>query len=362
MPGRGADDAPPPPDGDAVRTAGLTKIFAAAAAPAVDGVDLEVPAGGFVALLGPSGCGKSTTLRLIAGFEAPDAGSVTIGGRLVAGPRTLVPPERRHVGMVFQEGALFPHLTVAANIAYGLPDGTGRAERGRRVDALLDLVDLAGLPDIARRMPHELSGGQQQRVALARALAPEPTVVLLDEPFSSLDAALRSRLRVEVRNILRRAGAAAIFVTHDREEAFSLADEVAVMWQGRIAQRGAPEVLYRSPATRDVAAFVGEANFLPGRAAAGGVETELGALVVAGAAGGEVDVLVRPEQLRLAPDAAAAAAVRDLAYFGHDRMLGVVLASGTLLKARVAGESPIRPGDRVRVEVVGPVAVFPRAP
>ena len=223
----------------AVQVAGLTKFFGSTLA--VDAVDLEVAAGGFLALLGPSGCGKSTTLRLIAGFEAPDAGSVWIGGQLVADPKRMTPPERRHVGMVFQEGALFPHLTVAANIGYGL---AARAQRNKRVD---DLLELVGLPGIGNRMPHELSGGQQQRVALARALAPEPTVVLLDEPFSSLDAGLRARLRLEVRAILRQAGATAISVTHDQDEAFSLADEVAVMWQGRIVQRSTPGGAVQQP-------------------------------------------------------------------------------------------------------------------
>jgi iron(III) transport system ATP-binding protein len=336
----------------AVQVTGLTRAFGPTLA--VDAVDLAVASGGFLALLGPSGCGKSTTLRLIAGFDAPDAGCITIGGQLVAGPRRMVPPERRRVGMVFQDGALFPHLTVGANIAYGL---TTRARRSTRVDELLDLI---GLPGLGSRMPHELSGGQQQRVALARALAPEPAVVLLDEPFSSLDAGLRSRLRQDVRAILRRAGATAIFVTHDQEEAFSLADEVAVMWRGRIVQRSAPEDLYRSPATPEVAAFVGEASFLAGRAGEGGVETELGTLAAPGAARGEVEVLVRPEAVRLTPDDASPAVVRELEYFGPDRMFRVALASGALLKARVAGESPIRPGDRVRVEVAGPVAVFPR--
>jgi iron(III) transport system ATP-binding protein len=336
----------------AVQVAGLTRAFGSTLA--VDAVDLEVRQGGFLALLGPSGCGKSTTLRLIAGFEAPDAGHITIGGRLVVGPRTLVPPDQRRVGMVFQEGALFPHLSVAANIGYGLP---ASAQRGKRVDELLDLI---GLPDIGRRMPHELSGGEQQRVALARALAPEPTVVLLDEPFSSLDAGLRARLRQDVRAILRQAGATAITVTHDQDEAFSLADEVAVMWQGRVVQRSTPEDVYGSPATRDVAAFVGDANFLVGHATNGKVETELGTLAAKGVAQGHVEVLVRPESVHLSRDDQSEIAVRDMEYFGHDRMYSVRLPSGAQLKSRVAGESPIRPGDRVRIEVSGRVTLFPR--
>ncbi|MBI4212803.1 MAG: ABC transporter ATP-binding protein [Chloroflexi bacterium] len=337
----------------AVRCAGLSKRFGYTLA--VASVDLEVKSGSFVVLLGPSGCGKSTVLRLIAGFEVPDAGMVTIGGRLVVGVKSFVPPDRRWVGMVFQDGALFPHLTVAGNIAYGIRTS---AERSSRVDELLDTVGLRGM---GNRMPHELSGGEQQRVALARALAPRPTVVLLDEPFSSLDAGLRSRLRTEVRAILRQAGATAIFVTHDQDEALSLADEVAVMWQGRIVQRSTPQELYGSPASYEVAAFVGDANFLSGRADDGSVETELGILAATGAVTGTVHVLVRPEAVRVALDETSEIAVTDIEFFGHDRMYGVALPSGTRLKSRVAGESSIRPGDRVRLEITGPVITFPRA-
>ncbi len=339
--------------GVTVRCRGLTKWYDSTLA--VDSVDLELVSGQLVALLGPSGCGKSTTLRLIAGFERPDEGTVEIGGQLMAGPGRFVPPERRRVGMVFQEGALFPHMTVAANVGYGIPRAPGR---DRRVAELLDIVGLHGL---GSRMPYELSGGQQQRVALARALAPRPTVVLLDEPFSSLDAGLRARLRGEVRTILRQAQATAIFVTHDQDEALSLADEVAVMWEGRIVQRAAPEELYGKPSSREVAAFLGEANFLPGRASGAGVATELGVLIATAPATGEVEALIRPEAVRLIADETGGATVTETEYFGHDRMFSVLLASGTRLKCRVAGESPIRLGDRVRVEISGPVATFPRA-
>ena len=337
--------------GVAVRCAGLTRRFGNTLA--VDDVHFDVVSGSFTVLLGPSGCGKSTTLRLIAGFEVPDAGTVSIAGRLMADARTFVPPERRRVGMVFQEGALFPHLTVAANVAYGIRGGN---EKSSRVSELLEMV---GLTTLANRMPHELSGGEQQRVALARALAPKPAVVLLDEPFSSLDATLRSRIRVEVRSILRHAGATAIFVTHDQDEAFSLADEVVVMWQGRIVQQSTPQELYGNPLSYDVAAFVGDANFLPGRADAATVETEFGLLTSKGPALGNVDVLVRPEAVQLVLDADAEASVHDMQFFGHDRMYTVALASGGRLKSRVAGNSPIRIGDRVRIEIIGPVMTFP---
>jgi iron(III) transport system ATP-binding protein len=335
----------------AVHCEGLTKWFDTTLA--VDAVDLSIVPGQFVALLGPSGCGKSTTLRMIAGFEQPDRGIIEIGGERVADARHCVPPERRRVGMVFQEGALFPHMTVAANIAYGLRRST---DRQSRVDELLTLIRLEGL---GHRMPHELSGGQQQRVALARALAPRPTVVLLDEPFSSLDAGLRASLRGEIRTILREAHATAVFVTHDQDEALSLADEVAVMWQGRIVQRAAPEELYKAPSTREVATFLGEANFITGQAAESGVATELGNLLSSSVHAGEVEVLIRPEALRLSLDETAPSRVVEREYYGHDRMYEIELPTGSRLKARVAGYSSIQVGDHVRVEVQGAVSTFP---
>ena len=226
---------------------------------AVRNVSFELQQGQLMALLGPSGCGKTTTLRLIAGFERLDDGEIEIGGRIVAGKGLHLPPEKRRIGMVFQEYALFPHLSVDQNVRFGLhsyPD-----DPQRRVAAVLELVGLSGF---GPRMPHELSGGQQQRVALACALAPQPELVLLDEPFSNLDAGLRVRVRAEVRSILRQANATAIFVTHDQEEALSLVDTVAVMIDGTIRQAARPQALYRQPADRDVAAFLGDANFLPG--------------------------------------------------------------------------------------------------
>ena len=329
----------------AVRCTGLSKHFGGV--PAVAGVDLSLPRGGFLALLGASGCGKTTLLRLIAGFEQPDAGSIAVGGRLVFGPGVNLPPERRRVGMVFQDYALFPHLTVAENVAFGLPRGAGREARVRE---MLTLVGLAGLE---RRLPHALSGGQQQRVALARALAPEPDLILLDEPFSSLDAALRTRVRAEVRQILVAAGATAIFVTHDQEEALSLADEVAVMAEGRIIQRATPEELYHQPASLAVAAFIGDANILAGEAHGGVVTYALGRFAAGGAGSGPVVVLLRPEGIRLHPDPAGPAQVVQREFFGHDQLVMVELAAGGPLRARLGPEQRLRPGDRVRVEVQG---------
>jgi iron(III) transport system ATP-binding protein len=279
----------------ALRTLGLTKHFGDVTA--VDAVDLEVRDGEFLGVLGPSGCGKTTLLRLIAGFERPDAGGIEIGGRVVAGPRRLEPPERRRIGMVFQESALFPHLDVAGNIGFGLR-GTHRAAR------VAELVALTGLAGLQQRMPHELSGGQQQRVALARALAPNPALVLLDEPFSSLDATLRAQLRGEVREILRAAGATTVFVTHDQAEALEISDRVAIMRAGRVEQVGAPEAVYLRPVNRFVAGFVGEANFIRGEIRDGMVTTFLGRFPSTDRTihdGTGADILLRPEQVDILP-------------------------------------------------------------
>jgi iron(III) transport system ATP-binding protein len=350
----GSETTPP-----ALRCAGLVKRYGDITV--VDGLDLSARRGEVVALLGPSGCGKTTTLRLIAGFEEPDAGEIEIGGRLVAAPGRSDPPERRRVGMVFQEYALFPHLTVARNVAFGLTRWE-RENRARRVATALELVGLAGFGE---RLPQELSGGQQQRVALARALAPEPAVILLDEPFSNLDAELRAAVRGEVRQILAAAGATAVLVTHDREEALSLADRIAVMWDGRVVQLAAPEEIYHLPVTRAVAAFVGDAQFLPGGAHGRRVDCELGQLPIRGQAGGPVDVMVRPEALRLVPavpgeSEPANATVVARAFYGHDQVMTVRLDSGRVLSARLGSYGGIRPGDRVHVSVRGAVLTFPR--
>lgn len=335
-----------------IRLTGVSKSYGPVQA--VRDVDLELEPGKILALLGPSGCGKTTTLRLLAGFEHPDAGEIEIGGRIVANNRSFIAPEKRKVGMVFQDYALFPHLTVEQNVAYGLPRGGNRAGR---VEGVLSLAHLDGLGD---RMPHELSGGQQQRVALARALAPEPAVVLLDEPFSNLDATLRARVRSEMREILRDAGATAIFVTHDQEEALSIADEVAVMIHGRILQKASPEDLYLYPASREVAEFVGQANFIPGYAKDGRVRCILGDIpALEPLEGGEVEVMLRPESLllRALPDGEAVVTGRE--FYGHDQLIQLNLDSGETFYSRSVGRQTYDMGERVSLGVWGPVVTFP---
>ncbi|MEV0176825.1 ABC transporter ATP-binding protein [Streptomyces sp. NPDC050803] len=329
---------------------------------ALSGVDLDVRSGTLVAVLGPSGSGKTTLLRCIAGFEAPDAGEIRIDGRPVAGPDTSVPPERRRIAVVPQEGALFPHLSVLGNVAYGL----GRAARkAGRASAVLDLVGLAGFEN---RMPHHLSGGQQQRVAVARALAPRPPIVLLDEPFNALDAALRAELRRDVWQALHADGATAVLVTHDQAEALSMAEEIGVMRDGRIVQTGPPELLYGSPADPWVAGFVGEAVWLPGVSEGGRARTPLGTIgltpLKAGAPTGPTLVLLRPEQITLAPpDAqdAVTATVTRRDFYGHDAMLTLRLPDGTPVAARIFDPATLPPtvGDRVGLRVHGTGRAFP---
>ncbi|MFS8483080.1 MAG: ABC transporter ATP-binding protein, partial [Acidimicrobiia bacterium] len=320
-------------------------------------VDLRVEPGSVVALLGPSGCGKTTLLRCIAGLERLDGGEVRIGQRVVAGPGRHVPPERRRVGMVFQDWALFPHMSVAQNVGYGLPR---RERRGPRVEAALAMVGLAGLGD---RSPATLSGGQQQRVALARALAPQPGVLLLDEPFSNLDTALRVQVRTEVHRLLADLGVTTVFVTHDQEEAFVLGHEVAVMHEGRIVQQGSPAAVYARPATRWVATFVGDANLVAGRADGDTATTPVGPVPLDGRAEGSVEVVVRPEHLVLddpSPAGGEPATVELREYYGHDTVYLVRLDAGPSLRVRAGSVPRFDRGDRVAVRHQGPPAVaFP---
>ena len=336
----------------AIRCQNLSKKFGEVHA--VDGVNLSLHEGRFLALLGPSGCGKTTTLRLLAGFEPPDIGEIEIGQQIVSGEGVFIPPEQRSVGMVFQEYALFPHMSVADNVAFGIPKGV---DKKARVQEALNLV---GLADTGTRMPYELSGGQQQRVALARALAPQPQLILLDEPFSNLDAGLRTQVRAEVRQILRQARATVIFVTHDQEEALSLADEVAVMIKGRIVQTDTPQKLYRRPISKQVATFLGNANFLPGEALDGQVACALGQLPTISILTGPVEVMLRPEDLVLIPDETGTAEIISREYFGHDQLIKVRLNSTTELYSRLLGsEGDFYLGQRVELKVRDKVVVYP---
>ncbi|MFE1316850.1 ABC transporter ATP-binding protein [Kitasatospora phosalacinea] len=322
------------PGGATVEFRSLRRQFGATTA--LDGLDLTVRPGELLALLGPSGCGKTTALRVLAGFETHDSGEVLVDGADI----TRVPAHRRDAGMVFQSYSLFPHLTAADNVAFGLRmRGVGRAERLRRAQELLELV---GLPQRAAHYPHQLSGGQQQRIALARALALQPRVLLLDEPLSALDAKVRLALREEIRRLQQELGITTLFVTHDQEEALSMADRVAVLRAGRLEQCAAPSELYSRPATAFVAEFVGTMSRLPcTRTADGGVEVLGHRHPVDGAlpADGPLHVLVRPEHVRLAPAAEGPALVVAAAFLGAVTRLTVRLPDGTEVKSDLPTEA-----------------------
>jgi len=321
----------------AIRARDLTRSYAAVVA--LDHFSLDVWEGGVVTLLGPSGCGKTTALRVMAGFESA-RGSVEIHGRKVLDHGVFVPPEKRRVGMVFQDYALFPHMTVASNVAYGLPKG----DRAPRVGEVLALVGLTGLED---RMPNELSGGQQQRVALARALAPKPEVILLDEPFSNLDASLRDRVRRELRLILTEARTTAVFVTHDQEEALATSDIVAVMRNGRVLQADTPANLYSNPADPWIAAFLGDADVLESEARNGMAETPVGSFKTE--LRGKVSVIVRPENVQISLGETSNAVVAGSEFFGHDQLVTVALNEGTRVRARIGPRPIYQAGQACRV-------------
>lgn len=338
----------------------LTKQFSRSQSPAVDGVSFSLADGELLGLLGPSGCGKTTLLRLIAGFEQPEAGTIELAGRPVCGS-SWVAPEQRDVGIVFQDYALFPHLSVEKNVAFGLNHSQKRRLSSQDMKArTADAIALVGLKGFENRYPHELSGGQQQRVALARALAPRPSLILLDEPFSNLDVQVRLYLRQEVRDILKQVGASCVFVTHDQEEALSIADQVAVMRNGHIEQFGTPEAIYGEPASRFIAEFVTQANFLPAKRSHQGWETEVGCFDVnidpCAASGVDADfhtgeLMIRQEDLHLEADAAAPLTVRDRQFLGREYKYCLQTPSGRTLHARTELGQRIDIGERVKASV-----------
>ena len=352
-------------------------------APVLRSASISAEPGRTLAILGPSGCGKTTLLRVLAGLQRVDSGRVVLGGKLMSGPAPSkngtpgaaasrngtsrpvvhVAADKRGVGMVFQDWSLFPHLTVAANVAFGLP----RSERPRsRVlprpasGRVRDLLDLVGIAELADRLPGSLSGGQQQRVALARALAPQPSVLLLDEPFSSLDTSLRVDVRAEVAALLRELEVTCVFVTHDQDEAFVLGDEVAVMRDGDVIQQAPPAVLYERPADRWLAGFVGEADTVPGRAEGDVAHTSLGPMRLRSSAVGAVDVLVRPEELALTEGTSGT--VDHIEFFGHDTLYYIRNADGRVLRCRTTGAPRFGIGSGVDLRHSGVSTVaFPSA-
>ena len=329
---------------------GVTKTYPGAAAPAVADLSFAVAEGEVVALLGPSGCGKTTTLRLIAGFESPDEGEISVGGSIVAASDQWTPPERRGLGMIFQQFALFPHLTVLQNAMYGLK-GVGPADRRRVAEAELERVGMAEFVD---RYPHQLSGGQQQRVALARALAPQPVVLLMDEPFGSLDAALRTTMRREVKTILAQRGATAVIVTHDQEEAFTLADRVLILRRGRLEQLNTPDNIYHKPASRFVAAFVGQADFVPVTLSDGYLHSELGAFPLNGVPpAAPFDLLLRPDDVVIEIDRSGEgvvdAVVVEREFEGAHNVYTLALPSGARVRSVQPSTRIYQTGERVRI-------------
>ena len=335
----------------ALRANGLRASFDGVEA--VSDLTLDVHEGELLAILGSSGCGKTTSLRLIAGFEAPSAGSLELGGELVADARRLVPPERRGVGMVFQDYALFPHMTVLENVEYGLRNVD------RKRDLALEALTITGLAHLGGRRVHELSGGEQQRVALARAIAPRPKLLLLDEPFSNLDPSLRTQVREELREIVRETGITTILVTHDQEEALSIADRVAFISRGRIVQIGTPEELYLRPRSVEVAEFIGDANVLYGEVDGGSVRTPFGSFEAGGAGEGasRAAVVIRPEDLEVS-EVGAPATIVHREYYGHDQVLRVELEDGTPARVRLGSRERHEAGQQVALRLLEPPLIL----
>lgn len=341
----------------------VTKQFSARQMPAVDNVSLSLEQGELLGLLGPSGCGKTTLLRIIAGFEQPSSGIVEIAGRMVTGKGSWIPPEQRNTGMVFQDYALFPHLTIAENLAFGL-QRKGNCSKTQIKQRIAEVLSLVGLSGLEKRYPHELSGGQQQRVALARALAPQPALILLDEPLSNLDVQVRQYLRHEIRHILKAAGTSAIFVTHDQEEALAISDKIGVMRQGKLEQIGTPEEIYTKPASQFVAEFVTQANFLPAKRNGDLWQTEIGVWEIPVAREYKelesVELMIRQEDIKLKPDETSTVAICDRQFLGREYRYCLETSSGKRLHALTTTNTQLPIGMRVKLSVSPEAArIFP---
>lgn len=341
-----------------IEVSGVSKRFSRSDNPAVSNLSFSINAGETLAILGPSGSGKTTTLRMIAGFEDPDAGEIRIGNKKVASPGFSVPTEKRGIGMVFQQFALFPHLTVEQNVAYGLavPDAS---EKSQRVN---DALRLVGMEGYGKRYPQQLSGGQQQRVALARALAPQPIVLLMDEPFGSLDMSMRATMRREVKSILHQTNTTTILVTHDKDEAFALADKILLMNDGKLHQFGSPENVYHNPADRFVAEFVGTANFIPAKFENGKIVTELGSFTFTGdVPGREFDLLLRPDDIQIESDARGNNSVLRREFKGADNLYQIQLASGRTLWTNGSSFPALDNGEKVSLKLtLAHVVLYPK--
>ncbi|HIA47663.1 MAG TPA: ABC transporter ATP-binding protein [Candidatus Hydrogenedentes bacterium] len=341
-----------------LRMHGVSKRYGREDEPVVSGIDLDLEAGEILALLGPSGCGKTTTLRLIAGFEKPEKGSIVLEDRVLCDDAQWVRPEERGIGFVFQDYALFPHLNVAQNIAFGLRH-LSRRQRNERVD---QAIELAGLTGLAKRAPHELSGGQQQRVALARSMSPGPKVILMDEPFSNLDASLRVDTRNEVSDILKRSGMSAILVTHDQEEALTVADRIAVMNDGRVEQCGTPIDIYRNPTTSFVAQFLGITNLVNADAQGACAHCALGCVDINTESSGDILLSVRPEQLAIEISSSGEGmlgVVLNREFKGHDQFYDVQVDTETFV-VMTDHRSTFESGDRVHLRMTEPAVVVNR--
>lgn len=341
----------------------------------LDNVSLTLQHGELLGLLGPSGCGKTTLLRIVAGFESISQGMVEIAGKVVCTNSTCMAAEKRNTGMVFQDYALFPHLTVAENIAFGLKKVkhhgifSSKNSSNQQVQRVAEVLELVGLKGLEKRYPHQLSGGQQQRISLARALAPQPTLILLDEPLSNLDVQVRHRLRAEIRSILKAAGTSAIFVTHDREEALAISDKIAVMCQGKVEQVGTPEEVYLNPASHFVAEFVTQANFFPAKRKGRVWQTEIGEIAVskkdfvnskeAGEISDEGDLMLRPEDITLTPDLTSTMMVVEKQFLGREYFYCVETASGKRIYVRTNLYNAIAVGTKVNLSPISAPRIFP---